>query len=202
MKKLLIFIFVVILFSCQKEEAVVEEPNELQTLKIENIKNFLPLVESESKTKVVFYNSEGDEIIFDFTLEEELKDKKVDSKSYFAEEISGSYINESINDYSLYFVGSGNYSTTDASNLFVSAGINQFIEPVTTLLTLNEQGNPVLAMHYDKIQLLDKEFENVYSNLIVPEFNSFSELYYNASYGIIGFKDRQNELYVFKGFVD
>lgn len=202
MKKSIIFIFVISFFSCQKEVIPVENPNELQTLRIENIKNLLPLTASNSKTKAVFYNEDGNEIVFDFIFEEELKEKKVESKSYFAEEISGSYINESISDYSLYFVGSGNYLTSDESNLFVSAGINQFVEPVVSLLTLDAEGTPVLATYYDKIQLLNKEFEAVYSNLIAPEFTTFSELYYNATYGIIGFKDRADDLYVFKEFAD
>jgi len=204
MKKLLILIFVVILSSCQKEETIVENSNELETLKIENLKKLLPLANSNSKTKVVFYNAQGNEIIFDFTLEEELKEKKVESKSYFAEKIAGNYINESINDYSLYFLGTGNYSNQvdGKSTLFVSAGITQFVEQAVTSLSIDDTGTPMIAVYYDTKQLLDKEFEAVYSNFIVDEFTAFSELYYNASFGIIGFKDRADDLYVFKEFAD
>jgi len=202
MKKSIVFIFVIFFFSCQKEITPVENTDELQTLKIESIKNLLPLVTSNSKTKAVFYNEKGDEIVFDFIFEEELKEKIIESESYFAEEMSGSYINESINDYSLYFVGSGNYSSKTESNLFVAAGINQFVETAVTKITLDETGTPILAMYYDKKQLLDKEFESVYSNFIFDEFTAFSELYYNASFGIIGFKDRADDLYVFKEFAE
>ncbi len=205
MKKLIIFTFVVLFWSCQKETPVVENSNELATLKIESLKKLLPLTEISSKTKVVFYNEERKEIVFDFELEEELKEKIVASKPYFAEKISGSYINESIHDYSLYFLGTGNYNNhnnTIGSNLFVSAGITQFVESAVTKLSLDDTGTPIIAQYYDTKQLLDKEFENVYSNFIVSEFTSFSEIYYNATYGIIGFKDRQDDLYVFKEFVD
>ncbi len=188
--------------SCEKEVTVMETSNELQTLKIDNIKNLLPLSESNSKTKVGFYNEKGDEILFDFIIEEEIKEKKVGSESYFAEEISGSYINESINDYSLYFTGSGNYTSKNESNLFVSAGINQFVEEGVSALSLDEEGTPIFAIFYDNIQLLDKEFEAVYSNRIDPNATSFSVIYYNATYGVIGFKDREDDLYVFKEFMD
>jgi hypothetical protein len=201
MKKILIFILILLLSSCEKEVTVAENSSELQILKVDNIKNLLPLVASNFKTKTVFYNDKGDEIIFDFILQEELKEKKVDSKTYFAEEISGSYINESIPGYSLYFVGSGNYYK-DESNLFVTAGINQFLVPGVSLLTIHEDGTPVLATYYNNIQLLDKEFEAVFSNIINPNATSFREIYYNATYGVIGFKDIQNDLYVLKGFTD
>ncbi len=166
----------------------------------------MPLTASNSKTKAVFYNAEGEEIVFDFILEEEVKEKRTTSKSYFVEEISGSYINESIDDYSVYFEGSGNYVSIDANTekfrFFISAGINQFVEPAVTVLSLDDMGTPFLATYYDTKQLLDKEFEAVYSNFIVPEFTTFSELYYNATYGIIGYKDRKDDLYVFKEFTN
>lgn len=201
MKKILIFTFIVLLTSCEKEVTVTEASDKLQTLKIDNIKDFIPLSQS-SKTKVGFYNEKGDEILFDFIMEEEIKEKKLGSESYFAEQISGSYINESINDYSLYFEGSGNYTKKNEHNLFVSSGINQFVEDGVTALSLDENGTPIFAIFYDNIQLLDKEFEAVYSNRIDPSATSFSVIYYNSIYGVIGFKDRENDLYVFKEFVD
>ncbi len=207
MKKSLIFIFVILLyFSCGKENADVDNPNELEKFTIESLEKFLPLAESNSKTKAVFYNAAGEEIIFDFIFEKELKEKRTTEKTYFAEEISGSYINESINDYSIYFQGGGNYVTIDANTQefrsFVSAGINQFVEPAVTKLTFDETGTPFIAIYYDTKQLLDKEFKAVYSNFIADEFTAFSEVYYNATYGVIGFKDRKDDLYVFKEFAD
>ncbi len=204
MKKLLIFIFVIFLCSCQKDTPVVENSNELETLTIESLEKWLPLSETQSKTKVIFHNQDGVEIEFNFEIEEELKEKRTPSKTYFAEKISGNYSSESINDYSLYFSGTGNYSNSDdgKSTLFVSAGITQFVESTVTSLSLDDMGTPLFATYYDTKQLLDKEFEAVYSNFIVDEFTTFSEIYYNATYGVIGFKDRKDDLYVFKEFAD
>jgi hypothetical protein len=201
MKKIIIFAFIVLLSSCEKEVIVIDNPNELQTLKVDNIKDLLPLVSSDSKTKTVFYNDKGDEIIFDFILQEEIKEKKDGSIAYDAEEISGSYINEAINDYSLYFVGGGNYYKKEPV-LFVTAGINQFEKPAVTNISILESGQPFIAVYYETKLLLDKEFKAVYSNFINDEFDAFSEIYYNAEYGIIGFKDREDDLYVFKEFID
>ncbi len=203
MKKIITFILVVVLVSCEKELITTEPTNELQTIKIESLKNLLPITESSTKTKAVFYNSAGNEIVFDFILEEKVEEKIIKSKSYFTEAIGISYESEDIDDYSLYVIGSGNYiEIGDPPVIGIIAGINQFVEPVNSMLTLNNSGSPILAMFYETRTLVDKEFDKVYSNFIVDEFSSFSEVYYNATYGIVGFKDRTDDLYVFKAFMD
>jgi hypothetical protein len=47
-------------------------------------------------------------------------------------------------------------------------------------------------------ELNQKKFTNVFSNESV--LNKFSALHYNSTYGIIGFKDQNNELWVFDRF--
>ena len=121
-----------------------------------------------------------------------------------AEEIGGSYKSDSIVDYSLYFVGAGNYtsnSTTDPF-LFIVVGITQFSEPSVTKITINEEGEPLIAEYHASKKLLDKEFKDVYSNIAISEFTSYSELFYNAEFGIIGFRDKQDDLFVFKEFIE
>lgn len=198
----LLIVLVGVLFSCQKDESKNEVNGGIQTITIDEIKSLLPLSESLSKKYAVFYNQNGQELIFDFSIREELIEKKIGSESYFAESISGNYSIDGLSEYSLYFLGSGNYSNSIESNLFVTAGINQIIEPVITLLTIDEEGSAVLGLAYNDLQLLDKEFHDVYSNIIVEEFNAFSEIYYTADIGVVGFRDKQDELYVFKEYRD
>lgn len=51
----------------------------------------------------------------------------------------------------------------------------------------------------DKVELLDKSFNDVY-RVIEPEENQLTELYYNKEFGIVGFKDLESELWVFDRF--
>ena len=201
MKNLILLICLCLLISCQKETSLEETSIELENLTIESLDALLPLSESDAKTKAIFFNENGEEITFDFAIEEHEEVKKLKSNSYRTEEFSAVYKNKWITDYYLCFTGFGNYSRVGAPPTFgISASIHQMVEPMNTLLSLNDKGIPIVAMHYETIELLDKEFTNVYSNFIASEFTAFSELYYNPTYGIVGFRDREDELYVFKEF--
>lgn len=203
MKKILIFSLIALLCSCQQEPQVVETPIEIKDITIENLADLLPLTTGQSRTKAIFYNKEGTEIIFDFAMEKKTVQKIIGSESYMTEEISAQYRNESIPSFYLSFVGFGNYTSLEkAPTLGILASIRQTVHPLSTMLTIDETGKPIIAMFYNKKQLLDTEFTNVYSNFISDEYTAFSELYYAPEFGIVGFKDQQDDLYVFREFQD
>jgi hypothetical protein len=187
------------LFSCQKDDnpGIDSNSGELAPLETDALLPFLPLENMEAYTKVVFVDAEGKEKVYDFEITEEMVDRQVNKIAYQANQIAILYSNEA-DFYTIAITASGNYSSTTAANLYIQAIINQFVTPCR--LSINEQGQPGIAFFYEQIDLLGQSFTNVFSNMFIDKEGAFGELYYNFEYGIVGFRDENGDLFVFKEY--
>lgn len=194
MNKIIVFLLVITLvLSCKKDHFNTD--NQLERLRIDNLLSLLPLGELNGHNKVVFTSMTGDTITLDYTITKDTKIKKVNNRTYEAEEISIAYVDQTTDDYSLYISGSGNYLEESNSNLYVSCGISQFITAYSPIITISEEGQPVLAQYFESISLANRSFYEVFTNYPVDGYDAYGQIYYNTQYGVVGFADSNGEIY-------
>lgn len=198
-KIFLILLVIVSLASCQKDNRSNVNPNsgQLASLEVDALLPFLPLENMEGVTKVVFENAMGEEKVYDIEITEKAIDREVNAVEYQADQIAILYSNPD-DFYTIAAIASGNYSSVTASNLYIQAIVNQTLVPCS--LSINEEGQPLLAFFYEQKDLLGQSFSNVFSNMFHDKDGAFGELYYNFEYGIIGFRDENGDLFVFKEY--
>ena len=198
MKKLAYYVFLsFVLFSCNKDKV---NDNSLKELKIDDIRSQLPLTEIGNNPEAIYYNESGVEKTFEIEINSEVIDKSLNGEKYRAEQLTIEYSNQIEGEFSMYIRGTGDYTDDRNTNLYIKTSLVQFETTYSPTMTIDENGNPLLATFYKEIKIVDRTFENAYSNLILPTISSFSELYFNSQFGIIGFKDQAGSLFVLKEY--
>ncbi|MEQ8705406.1 MAG: hypothetical protein RIC19_15870 [Phaeodactylibacter sp.] len=198
-KIFLILLVIVSLASCKKDNGSNVNPNsgQLASLEVDPLLPFLPLENMEGVTRVVFEDAMGEEKVYDIEITKKAIDREVNSVEYQADQIAILYSNPD-DFYTIAVTASGNYSSVTASNLYIQAIVNQTLVPCS--LSINEQGQPNFAFFYEQKDLLGQSFSNVFSNMFHDKDSAFGELYYNFEHGIIGFRDENGNLFVFKEY--
>ncbi len=196
MKKFFILTSLLFVLSCNNE--IKEGSSELLDIKIDRLADLLPLIELNGKTKAIFIAESGEEKILEIQTSSETKQRKFGDQNYLADEISIIYIDPESDEYSLNILGFGNYNKEGAAKLYISCGITQFTTGYSTIITISESGKPILAQFFDNFSIADIDFEKVFSSFPLDGYNAYAKLYYNSTYGIIGFADKNGVLFALK----
>jgi len=181
------------------------EFGQASNLKIDNILEFLPSHLKEENS-LIYVNELGNKKKFlavSAIVNEEYSDG---SGTYTAQQIDISLIEQDAPyPFTLALTGSAGYDG-DIPGWSLHAFVYQFLTQEKTWLSLifTESGEITTfgAAKYDgTITLLGREFNDVYSKVGADNegqaYNSFSEIMINSDIGIVAFRDRENELWVF-----
>ena len=98
---------------------------------------------------------------------------------------------------------SSNYTDLSKSIAFVHATILTSINNgIIPSLRVGENGEPILCRFEEELSFLNKNFKKVYANFEYTElgYNSFTELYYTASLGVVGLQGRDGMKWVLKEY--
>jgi hypothetical protein len=190
----LIFTLLFTLLSCHKENS----DSLLSNLTIDNIKELIPIDLYESSSHVIFVNQNGDEKSLKIEIIKEGKEKLIEGEKYLSEYLAIHLIDEENPNYSIVIEALVNYWDLETVVEEVSCLLFNLEYIPTLRITPNRE--PSLSILEAEKQLLNKSFSNVYSNFILPELNSYSVIYYTIETGAIGFKDHENNLWVYERF--
>jgi len=173
---------------------------DLSILRAYDIEYLLPLESIKGSKYALFNNAIGDEIKFELDTDKVIKERIIKGKVYEAEEYEINYKNPDDLSYTLNVIGSGNYSDLETSNLYVSCILTQFVTGYTPLISIDEDGSPILAVFDNQLTLNGRKFTNVYSNMPIDEYDRFGRIYYTPEFGVVGFVDGEGSLYSLKEF--
>lgn len=189
--------------SCSKNTDSSEEIDisNLNLVKFEQILTSINLDIFKNNQKVVFKNDIGTEKIMSINLTETNHSQNVNGKEIVLPKVAVNYYAASDINYALYF-----YLTTNILNnigdqtAYLSASIFTNLVKFTPSLGFDHLGNPLMCTYNQNKALLGKTFHSVYSSIPAKEYEIFSELHFSKSSGIVGFRDTNNELWVFDRF--
>lgn len=195
MKRTAVFLMVVVLFACKKEDS---NSNELERIQIDNLESLLPKEQLIGGNSVVFTSSSGEEKTLTIEIKTEVKTQMIEGRKYEVEAFSIGYYDTSLDEYSLYLLGSGNYTDTRTYNLYVTAGLVQWITGYSPFIGIAEDGIPTFGQFLPSKEIAGRTFKDVYMNLPAEGYESYGQIYYSAEWGVIGFADKDGVLFSLK----
>jgi len=178
-----------------------------QSIKVEELKNLLPeKLRNSGQIKLIFIDKYGSEFIVIADIKSVYNQMLHNGIKYEAESFVIDYLDVK-NDISVRIQLSTNlYSKDENSTLEIAQGINianlASKSPFGLLINydLNRKAISQLgSKKVNKIQLLNKEFNNVY--VCDAGFTEYdNEIRFNFEKGLISYSDLSNNLYIFERF--
>lgn len=193
MKRFILFIFILIIISCGKEE-IINSSNKSYVL--EKIKKFLPDQLTNGSKVAIFKNREGKIKEMKISVLNVNQDKKMHSSIYKVENISVFLKEENNLDYYICISLSGNLTSENNFIEYLNATLK--INPIYQNIGIDIDGSPIICYFNNSIELHGRTFNNVYSN--IDSSDNHQKLYYNSEHGIIGFTDTVGKLWVFSHY--
>ena len=213
--KYIVCILIGLIFCCKND---IENENQEDTpllvsseiiadsfLTLDNLRDFLP-DELLKEKSMVFQDANGKEITMTTKFSEYTSERIVNEQQYTSETI-GIELREEETNFQIILLG---YAIYDDINLKVLESLTILLMPsysdanTSGRIVLDNEGY-VLSYYSkgdaDSVTLIDTTYENTYS-FMGDNPDRFSELFYKADIGILGFRTFTNNLYVFKEFVD
>ncbi|HFD33204.1 MAG TPA: hypothetical protein ENJ28_10935 [Gammaproteobacteria bacterium] len=130
----------------------------------------------------------------------ELQDKVFEGKNYSSEYMTINLTEGNDSTYNVYVYGSANYINATEFVESVKGAVNALSLDYPTAFGISQDGEPVICSKSDEVVLLNVSFNDVYYNYKDDSLTSYSEVFYNRSIGIIGFRDKNDLLWVFARF--
>ena len=199
MKYLKFLLIILIALSCEDDKPIDIDP--FSDIALDNIKNYIPINDLEANTAIEFVNQVNDSKILMVKGIVEYVDKTLNGESYKTESIYYQLSEENNSSYSISIQAEGIYNEPGKPIQLLVVAINtNLTTPELPWIDIFEDGL-TLGKPRSDLDLLDKNFIDVISNVDRPDTpSSFSKLYYNFEYGVVGFHDINNELWVFKEY--
>ncbi len=205
--------FVLAIISCGEENSVGDiYSSELQDLSISSIIDFLPAYLTEN-SEVIYVNGAGQERVMYVRFELENLEREHSGRTYSSESVVVSMGDEIDRSLIIMITGDANYFLDDE----VSKSLLCWLRPFETDGSVNfsipfdDDGPDMEHLNHQfnyrgNQTYLNREFADVYGQSgrdseQVP-FTSYSELMFNSDVGIVGFRDAQDELWVFDRVVE
>ena len=191
--KIILFIALLIFgFSCSDMSADVTELNDIN---VESLEQFVPINYLESSSRVIFSNSDGENLVFNIVSTTTIETSRINDLEYQRELKSFSLRNDDL-DYSLNILMSAHYY--DQNTVIKSIDCSLFTDAnggwIPTI-RLDNSGNIRVGERGD-ITLGQKTFSDVFSNIESAENEfKFSKIYYNYEFGFVGFHDSENQVW-------
>ncbi len=195
---------------CDKDDDTIQEPLQYQ-LTIDNILEKFPKDLYESSSKIVFKNESGGTRVLSILPEHALQNKSYGGRDYTVDALNYRLVEENDDSYIIQVTVSAQYEYefSDINSNHIEYNFNP-IESILILLTgltnpginnINLMTVEVDGVAFDNFsetfELNGKEFTDVYYSRINPMSTAFSSIYFNAEFGVIGFQDENDVLYVF-----
>ena len=189
------------ILSCNKDSELVSLSSVEGThLSLTKVNNLIPDV-YQGAEKVTFKNKENQLVELNVFYEQEVEERILgENIEYTSESVSATLFNYQEN-IEIVVSASANYNDNslevlETLNVILMPGYNSVGGGWISLLYKDSE-----LMEFDtfteELDLLDRPFNNVYVNKLNSDLQTeYSEIYYNADYGVIGFKDKFNELWV------
>lgn len=197
------------LFSCQTEEKINPTPVltaadiEGSHLNIDGIKSYLPQALKNERT-AVFIDEENNIKTLQTAYEEYTGDAEVNGLNYTYDQAEVTYFSEELPDFQIVLIPSANYSASYEIFKYLTIlliGENQ--EAASGSIFFDDHGptDSPFNNYQASVNLGGQTFEHAYliSN---SSASSYSEIYMNQEIGIVAFRGSNNELFVFKEFID
>jgi hypothetical protein len=189
-------------FSLSCRDTDIDNIGEIGTfvVSIDDALRYVPIHDYRENKNVYFKNAEGDTLSLSIVVTEEQKKKSFDGREYETEETTIHLTSSRIGPADLSIIVSANYSALNEPPLqflwaILSSAINNGYAPSARL---DSHGNPLISNFAESLLLNQRQFQNVYYSFSPPaHIISYSEIYYNSSFGIVGFRDQKNELWTF-----
>jgi len=202
------FVLVSLTWSCTSDSQDENIPN------IENLKACFPSNDYKDNSKIRFLNERGEERVFSISYEEIEPDSRFEFPPFC---LTGGELNFSplieenaevvtLTDdvfvgYTIFFILDSSSDGTDLTARIVE----RFGTPTTAACNkLNQTGLLLFSLPKDdslgdSMTLLGQDFENVLTGFW-PGNDGFTTVYYNQEFGMLGFLDEFQELYVFDSY--
>ncbi len=198
-------IFLVLSVSCKKEEIIPPTVNtpvnkiEGSFLKITHINDFLPTEYLKKGTVVTFFNAKNEKQKFTLNVDKSTPTLKRNNFFYTAEVYKIAMVSENNLHRIVFSIDAQHISDTYSPNEYLSFYINILLNNRQTI-TYNEKIKSLETLYFERptksLVLNGKEFNDTFSR--ETNTSQYSGIYYNAKYGIIGFKDNNNEMWAFE----
>jgi hypothetical protein len=198
MKKVIVSFCLIILSSCSSGDKLPSD-NELADLTIDSILNYFPYNIYTTNSSAVYKDIDGNEKYLEITNSEKIVESQVASLPYKSNRLSVSLTDPATIEYAINLIVGADYSTIDNSNTYILISLmnevnNGFIQ---TIGMTESVGGLMSNFNEPEMILNGKSFFNVHYNITVPEHvTSYSEIYFNTEFGIIGYTDNLDTLWV------
>ncbi len=213
--KNLLFVFLVfqIFISCKEDIIGVEQPIldiEGSYIRIDEVKDYLP-DEYFNESRIIYVDSIGNERILNTNAGESVEQLKFKDMNYKSDKFVVSLYDELQLDFNITISGNAGYIN---DGLTISKGILFWLMPFnqrgSTLTFFNfKEGKPYLypgRSFIDSIDLYSNTFYKVLK--VIGKDNNqkrhpiYSELILNSDVGIVAFRDKNDDLWVFDRFIE
>lgn len=197
-----IFLLLISFSACEKD-TIIKDVVEPEHIPLDEIVDFLPFEQFNNNSTAIFRNAKGKKIKFGLSIREKIVDRFFDNKIYTANKVT--------------FVYSTEFNFT-IPNLIIEASVEQIPDiGQTEIIKCGSSISNVILQILNLTIIPDRNYENtvlnkefswmgesftdVYSNILIEE-NDISPItmFYNASMGIIGFRDNENITWILDGF--
>lgn len=178
-----------------------------QHLKIDEVKNYLP--ESYfQETALIYVNSAGMEKELHITAKEITVQRTHDNDNYTTDQFEITIFDPDNLSFQISLVGSTNRFSDNIVATGLTGWLMPFHESGHTRIRVQFENNlpkvDIFNNFNETIFIIDKEFSDVYiaigKNNLQEEYEVYSELNINSEYGVVAFKDENNELWRFDRF--
>jgi len=201
--RVLILFSYLLMISCSKDQDTIKEldTTNLNFVKYEQILSTINLDLFKKNSKVIFKNELGSEKILEINFSDSSQKQSVNGKEITLPKVAVNYYESADTKYALYFYVATNITKNGTSqNANFSSSIFTNLIKFKPAVGFDHLGDPFFCIYNQNKLLLGKTFESVYSSFPSDEYMIFSELHYSKSLGIVGFRDENNELWVFDRF--
>ena len=196
-----------ICYNCKDNSETSTQDNSIEGshLDIDAIKKFIPDgLKSEKKCKYINESGTIKEVQVRYT--EEITERELESESYKSDELEITLYDEMDEKFQIVLIGSTNYDA-DYSVVVGLTILYMPANPTGTILSsirFDEGGEPIVNTYDDfrsSISLNNKTFKDCF---VITGTNpdSYSEIYINSEVGVVAFRDKANELFVFEEFIN
>lgn len=197
MKNIIVLITLTCLFLSCKSDDGMDTPNHLRT---EDAQKLIPLSSYNIASRVIFKNQDGVEKSLTISITETVEESMINDFQYTFDQLVIILIDEATTDYKINVIATATYSSIGSHIEFLNCILfnnqtsNGSIIPSIRIETNRE---PIVGTFEQEVQLLDKTFNDVYTNYDYSEVPAYSILHYTTQFGVIGFKDQSGILWVY-----
>lgn len=185
-------------FSCNKDVASLPINGNLPLLRLsKDVKNIIPIEYRHAKY-AIFRNSEGEYKSLSIKIHEYTQPKFLNGERYEAECLDFILKDSTDNSYTISIGASVIYSQKQNSYNYVDIILFSSINNgKIVLISINEDQTPSMVnAFYSYKAILGKEFRNVYEGIKFSSMDSYSDIFYTIKEGVVGFRGKENELWV------